>query len=121
MAKEATMNTTTETPVQKTAYQLQQEQYRKRIIERNKKSGDLVAEILLGTDLSKITKTQIREIHQFIRRHFEWAEFEREAAWKATNNFALSAQHLKAVELATRALNIWTNYKARIVAEADAR
>ncbi len=115
------MNTTTETPVQKTAYQLQQEQYRKRIIERNKKSGDLVAEILLGTDLSKITKTQIREIHQFIRRHFEWAEFEREAAWKATNNFALSAQHLKAVELATRALNIWTNYKASIVRDAEAR
>ena len=115
------MNTTTETPTQKTAYQLEQEQYRKRIIERNKKSGDLVAAILLGTDLSKITKTQIREIHQFIRRSFEWAEFEREQAWKATNNFALSAQHLKNVELATRALNIWTNYKAHIVREADAR
>jgi hypothetical protein len=114
MAKEATMNTLTEAQTQKSEYTIKMEKYQARIAERNKKAGETCSAILLGCDLTKITKTQINEIQQFIKRHLTWSECERHAGFDGREGFNDSAKHLKQVELASAALRLWTEWKAQV-------
>jgi hypothetical protein len=108
MAKEATMS--------KSAQDIRWE----RIRERDNKAAQLCSDILIGCDMSKITKKQITEIDLFIKRRLEWAVWERNGATKYESNggytFAESVAQLKNVELAARALKEWTIYKSRTAA-----
>lgn len=93
-----------------------------RIRERDNKAAQLCSDILIGCDMSKITKKQITEIDLFIKRRLEWAVWERNGAtkYKYDSNigctFAESVVQLKNLELAARALRLWTTYKSRTAA-----